>query len=122
VLKLDTTIGYDLSEHFGVDAGIPVYFVRASSTTSSIGVTSHTGMGNVYVDLKFVFTNPLVNYASTVTGTAPTGDTASGLSTGRATFDWNNHFDKTVSGLRLFVNAGVANTGDGRPLRGRGDL
>jgi len=110
VLKLDTTVGYDLSEHFGVDAGIPVYFVRASSTTSSIGVTSYTGMGNVYADLKFVFANPLLNYASMVTGTAPTGDTVSGLSTGRATFDWNNHFDKTVSGLRPFVNAGVANT------------
>jgi len=73
-------------------------------------VTSHTGIGNAYLDLKFVFQNPAVNYASTLTGTAPTGDTASGLSTGRATFDWNNHFDKTVSGLTPFINAGVANT------------
>ncbi len=110
VYKLDTTAGYDLSKHFGIDVGIPVYFVKASSTTSSTGVTSHTGIGNAYVDLKFVFLNPLVNYASTLTGTAPTGDTASGLSTGRATFDWNNHFDKTVLGITPFINAGVANT------------
>ncbi len=110
VLKLDTTVGYDLSKHFGVDVGIPVYFVRASSTTSSTGATSQTGIGNAYVDLKFMFPSPVVNYASTITGTAPTGDTASGLSTGRATYDWNNHFDKTVLGITPFINAGVANT------------
>ncbi len=110
VMKLDTTVGYDFNKHFGIDAGLPVYFVHASSTAMASGATSTNGIGNVYVDLKLTLDNPVVNYATVLTGTAPTGDTMTGLSTGRATVDWSNHFDKGFWGFRPFANVGVANT------------
>ncbi len=110
VYKLDSTIGYDFNKHFGVDFGLPVYFVEASSTSTTSGMTSHNGIGNAYADLKITFNNPVLNFASTLNGTVPTGDTTSGFSTGRATFDWNNHFDKGIIGIRPFANIGVANT------------
>lgn len=110
VFKLDTSVGYNFNKHFGVDAGIPFYFVRSSGTSSTTGTTTNNGIGNVYADVRFTLNNPIVNYASTLTGTAPSGDTATGLSTGRGTIDWNNHFDRTFLRLTPFANVGVANT------------
>ena len=36
VTRLDTSIGYNFNRHFGVDAGIPVYFVRPSGAPPSL--------------------------------------------------------------------------------------
>jgi len=113
VLKFDTTAGYNFNKFFGVDLGVPVYIVRASTTSTSTTTTtpqSTNGMGDVYTNLRLTVDNPLLNYASTLTGRAPTGNTQSGLSTGRATFEWMNHFDRGFLGLRPFVNLGVANS------------
>jgi hypothetical protein len=45
-----------------------------------------------------------------VTGTAPTGDKATGFSTGHATVDWSNYFDHSFSRLTPFVDLGLANS------------
>ncbi len=108
VYKLDPSVGYNLSGHFGMDVGIPVYFVRASSTAA--GTTSTNGIGNPYVDVRVKYLNPLLNFGSILTGYAPAGDSKKGLSTGRGTFDWTNHFDRSFSSLTPFGEVGIANT------------
>src|SRR5262245_21253828 len=75
VTRLDTTIGYQLNSHFAAAGGIPIYFVRPSdSTTATTGTRSANGIGNVYGQFRLTLANPTVNYASTVTVSAPTGD------------------------------------------------
>jgi hypothetical protein len=108
VYKLDPSVGYNFSQHFGADLGIPFYFVRASSTTA--GTTSTNGIGNPYVDVRVKFLNPLLNFGSILTGYAPAGDSRKGLSTGRGTYDWTNHFDRSFSSLTPFAEIGIANT------------
>jgi hypothetical protein len=108
VYKLDPSVGYNFSGHFGMDVGIPVYFVRASSTTA--GTTSTNGIGNPYLDLRVKYLNPVLNFGSILTGYAPAGDSKKGLSTGRGTFDWTNHFDRSFSSLTPFAELGIANT------------
>jgi hypothetical protein len=108
VYKLDPSVGYNFSEHFGADVGIPLYFVRASSTTT--GTTSTNGIGNPYVDMRVKFLNPLLNFSSVLTGYAPAGDSKKGLSTGHGTYDWTNHFDHAFSSLTPFAELGIANT------------
>lgn len=110
VYRLDTTAGYNFNKHFGIDGGLPIYFVRASSTSISNGFASANGLGNAYLDLRVTLDNPVLNYSSTLTGTAPTGDSSKGFSTGRATYDWNNHVHRDFGGLRPFANLGVANS------------
>ena len=112
VYKLNTTAGYSFNKYFGIDGGVPVYFVHASSTSTTSGFASGNGIGDPYLQLRLTFNNPVLNYATTLTGTAPLGDEARGFSTGRATFDWNNHFDRTIPlvGITPFANVGVANT------------
>ena len=63
-----------------------------------------------FVGLRFSFANPIVNYRTTLVGTAPTGDTAKGLSTGHATFDWTNHFDRRFGRWIPFANLGLSNS------------
>ena len=110
VMKMDPTVGYNFNQHVGIDAGVPFYFVRSSATSATAGSTSNNGIGNAYIDLRLTINNPTVNFVSTLTGAAPTGDTATGFSTGRATFDWNNYFDHPFSRITPFANAGVANS------------
>jgi hypothetical protein len=109
-MSLDSSVGYNFNQHFDADLGLPIYFVHSSGSTTSGGSTSNTGLGNLHLDLRLKFKNPIVNYTSVLTGYAPTGNTSKGLSTGRATFDWNNHLDHTFGQVTPFVEAGVANT------------
>jgi hypothetical protein len=110
VTKLDPSAGYIFNRFWSVDVGLPFYFIApSSSTTAATGSTSAEGIGNVYTTVRFTLLNPLVNYVSTVTGTAPTGDRNKGLSTGHATVDWSNYFDRGFGRLTPFAEIGIAN-------------
>jgi hypothetical protein len=108
VYEIDSSAGYTFTPHFGMDFGIPVYFVNASS--SSTGTTSGRGVGNPSVDLRWKYPHASLNYATVLTGSAPLGDKTLGLSTGHATFDWTNHFDHAFNQVTPFVEAGFSNT------------
>jgi hypothetical protein len=107
IYDLVGSMGYDFTPHFGADLGVPFYFIRASS---SAGGGSTNGVGDPFLDLRLKFPNQLINYGSKLTGFVPLGDSKQGLSTGRATFDWTNHFDHSFSSLTPFANVGIANT------------
>src|SRR5579864_1609963 len=111
VYRLNSSVGYSFTQHFGMDVGVPVYFVRPSSSISgTTGSTSGNGVGNPYLDLRLKFLNPAVNFGSVLTGYAPVGDSKLGLSTGRATFDWTNHFDHSFNNFTPFLEGGLSNT------------
>jgi hypothetical protein len=116
VYRLDTSVGYNFNRHWGVEVGLPVYFLHSSNNPNNSLASSGAGIGNVYADLNLTLRNPVVNYGSTLVGTAPTGDKARGLSTGRATYDWNNHFDRNFFRFTPFANIGIANTVSDRPF------
>ncbi len=110
ILKLDTMVGFKFSRHFETDAGIPVYFVRASSDAVAAGATSGNGIGNAYLRLRFIADNSKATFISSLTGAAPTGDADRGFSTGRVTVDWNNYLGLNVGRFTPFVNVGLANS------------
>jgi hypothetical protein len=111
-LTLDSTVGRVFSPHFGIDAGIPIDFARSTVTNSTGGTTtrSSSGLGDAYLQLRFAFASPMVNYKSVVTGAAPTGSSSSGFSTGHGTYDWTNHFDRKFGRWGPFAEAGVGNS------------
>ena len=108
IYDLQSSVGYTFTKHFGMDLGVPVYFVSASSSTT--GGTSGNGIGNPSVDLRWKYPNAKLNYGSVVTGSAPLADSKKGLSTGRATFDWTNRVDRSFSMVNPFLEAGLSNT------------
>jgi hypothetical protein len=107
IYALNSSVGYNFSQHFGMDVGIPIYFVRPSPTA---GGTSSNGVGNPFVDARLKLLNPVVNFGSILTGFVPVADSKKGFSTGRGTFDWTNHFDHSFSKLTPFGEVGIANT------------
>jgi len=112
VTKVDPTLGYGFKKHFRTYVGIPFYMVNESATTTTTPTsgTFMSGVGNAYVGLGIVMENDMVNFASTLEGTAPTGDRDKGFSTGRATVDWTNTFSHSFSSVTPFASAGLANT------------
>ncbi len=117
LFKLDSAMGWDFNKHFGVFAGVPVYFIHVPSSTTTSGTTttttpssSNNGIGNVYVGLALRAPNPTIDYSSTLTASAPTGDSKKGLSSGRGTFDWDNRFEHAFDRLTPFFDAGMGNT------------
>jgi hypothetical protein len=112
VTLLDSSVGYLFGRHLSVDAGIPVYFVHADTTTTSGGSTtnSFTGLGDVYGQVRLSFANPALNLKTQLTGRAPTGSTSDGISTGHATYDWTNRIDRDFGPWTPFLEVGLANS------------
>lgn len=108
VMDLTTTAGYTFNRYFSVDLGVPIYFVRAKTSTGT--TATNNGIGDIFTDFRLTLRNPVVNYASTLTLAAPSGDTQKGRSTGRVTYDWNNQFSRGFGRWVPFANLGVGNS------------
>jgi hypothetical protein len=111
---LNSNIGYDFNKHFSADVGVPVYLVQPNTSVSATNVTtgtstSYNSLGDVYAGMNYRAGGAL-GYSGTIFGAAPTGSTAHGISTGRATVDWNNHFEHEVGHLTPFLEAGLGNS------------
>jgi len=109
VTRLDASAGYLLTKRWSLSFGVPYYFASPANTQASTGTGSFNGVGNVFSELRFTLPNPVLNYVSIVTGTAPTGDRNLGLSTGHATVDWSNYFERSFGRLTPFGEVGIAN-------------
>ena len=112
VMLLDSSVGYLFSRHLLVDGGVPVYFIRASTTTASGASTtnSFTDLGDVYGQVRLSLRNPALNFKTQLTGRAPTGSTSNGISTGHATYDWTNRIDRDFGHWTPFLEVGLANS------------
>ncbi|MGZ4897345.1 MAG: hypothetical protein ACXVJ0_12690, partial [Candidatus Angelobacter sp.] len=109
--------GYDFNKHFGVFAGMPLYFANTQTTTTQVNGTATTtttnvtnnGLGNAYFGFAMRAPNKTLDYSSTVTLAAPTGSTSKGFSSGRANADWDNRFEHAFNRLTPFFDGGLAN-------------
>jgi len=112
VMLVDSSVGYLFGRHLLVDAGIPVYFIRANTTTASGASTtnSFTDLGDVYAQVRLSFPNPALNFKTQLTGRAPTGNTSDGISTGHATYDWTNRIDRNFGHWTPFLEVGLADS------------
>ena len=112
VYDVASALGYNFSRHFGVDAGVPFYFVTVPYSTqqSNPGAASGAGVGNTFLDLLLTYPNPSLNYGSAVHLTVPVASIKKGFSTGHATWNYTNHFDRAFGDWSPFVDVGVGNT------------
>ncbi|HEY6927758.1 MAG TPA: hypothetical protein VI653_30060 [Steroidobacteraceae bacterium] len=107
---LTPSVGYNFDEHWGIDAGIPLYFVHPAPDTMTNWRTWNHNVGDIFVDGRLSFPNEMVNYSSILTVSAPTGSFPRGFSTGRVTADWYNHFDRRFGRVTPFADASLGNT------------
>ena len=67
-------------------------------------------MGNPYVGLRYSRKGPLLDFSTSLNGAVPVASSAKGLSTGRVTFDWDNHFAHGFGLFTPFFDVGFANS------------
>jgi hypothetical protein len=112
VYDLGSALGYNFSRHFGIDAGVPLYFVTTPTTIkkNNPGAVSGIGVGAFFTDLRWNYPNPSLNFSSAVHLTAPTGATKKGFSTGHATWNLANHIDHAFGDFSPFLDFGAGNS------------
>jgi hypothetical protein len=105
-------IGYSFNDIFSIDAEIPIYFFRLANTLSTHPkpddklVPRRGEFGDIVFGLHAQFIPRLFQYEITGAFTAPTGDEKYGLTTGRVTFDINNHFERSFGRFTPNVEMG----------------
>lgn len=110
VITVDADLGYRLTDHLTVDAGVPVIWTRNSYSP----VVSHyyywsTLIGEPYLDARYSSTYKEFNYTSVLTGTIPIGNQNKTYTTGRVGVDWFNHVDDPIGNFTPFLNFGASN-------------
>src|SRR6266481_3442992 len=111
ITDIDSTVGYIFNPHFSINMGVQYLFVNPSSSYSSkTGTTSASGMGNPSLGFRYSRKGPVLDFSTGVNGAFPIASSAKGLSTGRGTFDWDNHFAHGFDLVTPFLDVGVANS------------
>jgi hypothetical protein len=117
LFKVDSNVGWDFNQHFGVFGGVPLYFVNVPSSTTTTGGTTtttpgtnHNGLGNIYMGLDLRAPGSTLGYAGVLTVAAPTGSTRNGMSSGRATIDFDNRLQHSFNRFTPFFDGGLGNT------------
>jgi hypothetical protein len=112
ITTLDINVGYQLTEHWSGDVGLPIFYVRSphSLITNSDWETD-TLLGDPYLDFRYSTTFSGLKFESVLTGTAPLSSPIRVFSTGRFGVDWFNHLEpkKSLRGVTPFLNLGGAN-------------
>jgi hypothetical protein len=90
-----------------VDVSVPIEYVGASS---SAGTKAHGGLGDIRLSLSYGIAATQLNFYSTLSVTAPTGDSTVGLGAGQSTWDWNNYLSHDFSRVTPFVDLGVGSS------------
>ena len=109
-------ISYTLNDTFSVDATIPIYFYRLAESTKArpkpdnLLVPQRGELGDVVLAFHGQFAPKLFSYEPTLSLTAPTGDEVYPLTTGRVTFDLNNHFERSFGHFRPSIEIGAGDS------------
>jgi hypothetical protein len=108
--------GYSFNDHFAIDVTIPIYMYRLSESPlpnpkpTALLIPHRGEFGDMAFGIHGQFQPRWFAYQATVTATAPTGDETNGLSTGRATFDLSNLFERSFSFITPNLELGVGDS------------
>lgn len=112
VYDLGMGAGYNFSHRFGVDLGIPYFFVGTPTSVKGKNPTAvpGNGLGDLGANIRFFLPGKATNFASTIHLGAPSGAKSKGFSTGHATWNWSNHIEHGWGNFTPYIDAGVGNS------------
>ena len=96
-------VSYRFNRHFSLSASTPIYAyinIEQAKGPKAKPIYSQTTQQGVPGDtalLAQIDISGLVDYTADISLGVPTGNSKYGLGAGQATYDFNNHFDKSVS-------------------------
>lgn len=112
------SVRYDFNSRFGMELGAPYYMTQTGYDFSTVLkpkqsrplVDNYGAPGDTYLALHFTAPGSVVGYSATLIGTAPSGDTSTGISTGRPTADLTHHLEHTWSHFTPFADLGIGDS------------
>ena len=118
LFTLGLSAGYQFNRHIIVSARLPIYFVSATSTTTTGSSTtlSNKGVGDPALAVQLNFPNHVLDYQTRVTTWIPVASTTNGLSTSFALVDWTNRISRRIGRVTPFGQLDIANTVPDTPL------
>jgi hypothetical protein len=108
--------GYSFNDTYSIDATLPIYMYRLAESRSTHPrpnaqlVNQRGELGDLLLAFHAQFVPRDFLYQATFGITAPTGDEAYGLTTGRVTFDMNNRFERSYGRFTPNVEAGAGDS------------
>jgi hypothetical protein len=109
-------VGYSFNDVFSIDATIPIYMYRLAESRSTHPkpnaqlVNQRGEPGDIVLGFHGQFVPHQFEYQLTGLVTAPTGDEAYGLTTGRVTFDVSNYFQRTYGRMTPNIEIGAGDS------------
>jgi hypothetical protein len=109
-------IGYSFNDTYSIDATIPIYLYRLAESRAAhpppdaLLVDQRGEPGDLILSGHAQFAPSLFEYQLTGAVTAPSGDEAYGLTSGRVTFDINNHFERTFGRVTPILEIGAGDS------------
>lgn len=119
-------IAYRFNNAFSVNFSIPIYAdIQVQANTGTKGhpvytsVTKHGVPGDASIAAQVATAASLVDYTATFSVGLPSGNTAYGLGSGKASFDFNNHIEKSIGVFTPDFEVGIGNSNSliGRRVR-----
>ncbi len=109
-------MGYSFNHRFTVDVSVPIYFFRLEPSTAarpkpkSLLVQERGEVGDVVLAGHMLVDPGLYQYQFTVAIALATGPQKNGLTTGRTSFDFTNHFERPFGRITPSFDIGMGNT------------
>ena len=113
---LTPDIAYRFNRHFSVDAGAPVFaYINVLSTVTKAAPvqtleTRHALAGDTALNGHYETSFDVLDYNVTASIGFPSGDSDHGLGAGQVTYNFNNHFEKTIHLVSPDIEVGFGDT------------
>ena len=113
---LTPAVNYTFSRHFSADANASIYFNRQyqntnpATKTSKPMVSDGVDPGDTLLGFHAIFEPGALQNATTVSLTAPTGDSAKGFGAGEVTYDFSNNTVRYYKKVGFLVDVGTGNS------------
>ncbi len=116
--ELTNSVHYDFNKHWSVELGLPVYLLHSGTNPDTVVKanetppldTTYNALGDVVLTVGFALPGSRLGYNLTLAGTGPSGSRDTGISTGRPTFDMNNHFEHDFHWLTPILEIGFGDS------------
>jgi hypothetical protein len=111
-----SAVSYTFSPHYSADASVSIYPYRlvdaqVATPQSSAGLTPHLGdVGDTFIGLHASFNPGIFWNTTTASFTVPTGDRSDGLGTGRVTFDFSDHLERSFRQTSFLLDLGAGDS------------
>ncbi|HEV2646110.1 MAG TPA: hypothetical protein VGU46_07075 [Acidobacteriaceae bacterium] len=114
---LNPNAAYRVNKYFSVDAGTPIYIYiniedQVGTKTKPVYEQSikHGAFGDTSLSFEGDLSGPSIDWSGTFTLGLPSGNADYGLSAGRTTYNFNNHFEKQLGIFIPDVELGFGDT------------